>query len=214
MLEMKYAKPCFSRISKRGMEVTGGALLLKISIVTGWILPQAEILMVLQDQFTKYLVENYPALNSDEVEYAFRNRDTGVRDWGKNLNLSLVDEVLLPYMAQRRELSKLEEQKPVPVAGLNAPKMEDQEKIDLSFDMWKSTQNFVYIDENVFLILEKSGLIKLTNEEKKPFMSAAIAYMKSMEDGKPDFFGSHDPKRYQQIYARKLAVQGYFKTLI
>lgn len=196
------------------MEATGGALLLKISVVTGWILPEGGMLAVLEDQFTKYLVENYPMLNSDEVEYAFRNRDTGVRDWGKNLNLSLVDEVLLPYVAQRRELSKLEEQKPVPVAMIAAPKMDDQEKIDLSFEMWKATKNFIYIDENVFLILEGMGIIRLTNDDKKPFMSAAVAYMKGMEDNKPDFFGNHDRKRYLQIYARKLATESYFKTLM
>jgi len=51
----------------------------------------------------------------DEIEYAFRQSGTTVRDWGKAMNLSLIDEVLIPYLGERKILSHtLEERKQPP----------------------------------------------------------------------------------------------------
>lgn len=98
----------------------------KIHIITGWQLPPADFLDILIDQFSKKLLEDYPQLNVDEVEYAFRSIGTGVKDWGKSMNLSLIDEVLREYCNTRFELSQQEERatdKPV-------QKLYTQEQLD------------------------------------------------------------------------------------
>jgi len=93
----------------------GKTLLLKIHVITGWTIPDSDLLVILVDQFQKKLVESYPDMNVDEIEYAFRQSGTTVRDWGKAMNLSLIDEVLIPYLGERKILSHtLEERKQPP----------------------------------------------------------------------------------------------------
>jgi hypothetical protein len=100
------------------------ALLVKIHVITGWVIPEDEGHMnILVDQFRKKLTESYANVNTDETEYAFRVYGTTVKDWGKSMNLSLIDEVMIPYLEQRAEVSKVEEQKALPPA---------QEKEDIS----------------------------------------------------------------------------------
>jgi hypothetical protein len=82
-------------------------LLLKIHVITGWVIPPDEIMLLLIDQFKKKILESYSSINVDEFEYAFRNNF--VKDWGKNLNLSLIDEVLQNYMSSRSSVSQIEE---------------------------------------------------------------------------------------------------------
>lgn len=95
----------------------GKSLLLKIHVITGWTIPDSDILIVLIDQFQKKLVESYPNMNVDEIEYAFRQSGTMVKDWGKAMNLSLIDEVLIPYLGERKRLShELEERSTTPPA--------------------------------------------------------------------------------------------------
>ncbi len=94
-------------------EITYNAvhLLLKIHVITGWEVPQNEMMEILVDQFKKKITESYPMINCDEIEYAFRNKPLEIKEWGKAMNISLIDEVIQPYMATRFELSKFEEQK-------------------------------------------------------------------------------------------------------
>lgn len=83
--------------------------MLKLHVITGWSIPQKEVMEVLIDQLKKTMQENYSELNSEEIEFAFRAHGTGVKDWGKEMNLSLIDEVLIPYRNKRTEVSALEE---------------------------------------------------------------------------------------------------------
>lgn len=85
------------------------ALLLKIHVITGWVIPGNELMNILVDQFEKKLIETYGSLNPDEIEYAFRTTGTTVEDWGKSMNLNLLDKVLLPYLQNRIALSEVEE---------------------------------------------------------------------------------------------------------
>jgi len=48
-------------------------------------------------------LESYPNLNVVEIEYAFRSKATEIKDWGKELNLSLITEVLNAYLYDTRE---------------------------------------------------------------------------------------------------------------
>jgi hypothetical protein len=114
ILRKKYASSKIGKLNEVEFIVFSKKLLLQISVITGWALPTAEILNVLIDQFQKKLIEDYSGLNVDEIEYAFR-RATNIEDWGKELNLNLIDKVLKPYKEERFEASKIEEQKaPIP----------------------------------------------------------------------------------------------------
>jgi hypothetical protein len=86
------------------------ALLLKIHVITGWVVPEKEMLTILLDQFQKKLVENYPDLNPEEIEFAFRSKGTTIEDWGKAMNLNLLDKVLVPYLDNRYKISETERQ--------------------------------------------------------------------------------------------------------
>lgn len=86
-------------------------LLVKIFVITGWSIPEDDLGVILNDQFRKKLLETYSTVNADEIEYAFRVYGAQVKDWGKFMNLSLIDEVMAPYLAQRSLVSKIEEQK-------------------------------------------------------------------------------------------------------
>jgi hypothetical protein len=86
----------------------GKALLLKIHIITGWTIPEGDLMNILVDQFAKELSEKYGELNADEIEYAFRSKGTIVEDWGKSMNLNLLDKVLLPYLNDRYRISETE----------------------------------------------------------------------------------------------------------
>jgi hypothetical protein len=87
------------------------ALLLKINVITGWAVPDNDArYRVLLDQFQKQLSEKYFELNPDEIEFAFRNEGTLIEDWGKDMNLNLIDKILLKYLANRYKVSSAEEQ--------------------------------------------------------------------------------------------------------
>lgn len=89
--------------------LTARDLIMKIHVITGWVIPENEYSIILTDQFTKLLHEKYARATSYEFEFAFRNISNEVRDWGKRINFSLIDEVMQPYLERRFELSKLEE---------------------------------------------------------------------------------------------------------
>lgn len=85
----------------------GKALLSKIHVITGWTIPNSpELVNILVDQFVKNLIEKYPQLNPDEIEYAFRQKGTTIEDWGKAMNLNLLDSVLIPYVNERFRISE------------------------------------------------------------------------------------------------------------
>lgn len=84
------------------------SLLIKIHMITGWSIPASELRNVLSDQLQKHLEEKYSELNVDEIEYAFRDTGTTTKDWGKTLNLSMIDEVLIPYLNKRLTVSETE----------------------------------------------------------------------------------------------------------
>ena len=119
MLQLKYvSKPIGTFLNHTWCK----ALLLKIHVITGWKIPDDEMLDILIDQFSKKMLEDYPQLNVDEIEFAFRSKGTKIKDWGKAMNLSLIEEVLSDYASDRYELSQREErQKHKPVQMTYTP---------------------------------------------------------------------------------------------
>lgn len=109
-LVIKYSSPQISKLKPFELLLHMQGLLLKIHVITGWRLPETqEVLTVLQDQLNKKLTESYGNCNVDEIEFAFRNYGTQIKDWGKNINLNLIDTVMNSYLAHRRDLSAMEE---------------------------------------------------------------------------------------------------------
>lgn len=108
--EIKYKSAPFGKMSGEKVLSECKLLLLKVSVITGWQIPDAELKKILIEQFCRKMVEAYPTVNPDEVEYAFRNRDVEIKDWGKYFSITLLDEVLQPYIIRRQEVSRIEEQ--------------------------------------------------------------------------------------------------------
>jgi hypothetical protein len=104
-------------------------LLLKIHVIAGWSIPASQLMDILVTQLEKKLNEKYANVNSEEFEYAFRNRDLNTKDWGKSLNLTLIDEVMIPYLEQRYDLSVAEESlnRPIPI----------EDKRELTAEEWQ-----------------------------------------------------------------------------
>lgn len=143
----------------------GKTLLLKIHVITGWTIPDSDLLVILVDQFQKKLVESYPDMNTDEIEYAFRQSGTTVKDWGKAMNLSLIDEVLIPYLGERKTLSHtLEERKQPPPEQviLNQKQLDDIVRHDIEnyFQRCRNGQVPYGMPEYFKDILVKDGLLK------------------------------------------------------
>lgn len=91
-------------------------LLIKINVITGWALYEdPKSAQILKEQFELKIKESYPNVNVDEMEYAFR-QNTTVKDWGKFMNLGLIDEVMIPYLNQRKEISDIEERRTPPTS--------------------------------------------------------------------------------------------------
>jgi hypothetical protein len=114
ILAKKYAAPRLETLNPVDLNTACRVLLLKIHVITGWVIPANELMIILVDQFSKKLSESYGMLNVEEIEYAFRNQGTIIEDWGKEMNLNLLDKVLIPYLNQRLQVSQMEERKKDP----------------------------------------------------------------------------------------------------
>jgi len=110
ILDLKYGGKQFGQMTPPERLLNAKALLLKIHIITGWSIPENKLMDILVDQFTKSLEEKFENLNSSEIEYAFRSAGTTIEDWGKSMNLNLLDKVLLPYLNDRYKISEVERQ--------------------------------------------------------------------------------------------------------
>ena len=212
ILELKYASLPFGKMDDVSLLKKTKALLLRIHVITGWTLPQNEFMGILVDQLSKKLTESYANVNTDEIEHAFRTRGTSVKDWGRAMNLSLLDEVVMPYLTDRFEVSKLEEQAAVAkeLPALPTAKMTDQEIVDTAWDVWEATGRLDYISDNTYQVLEKHALIVLSIEEKRQLMTAANTYLNQLEEKDPTLFSVTDRKETQKRYAKKIAVARLF----
>jgi len=108
ILQVKYSAMPFLKMDAVQVYDAATVVLLKIFVITGWELPVGNMKKILVDQLSKHLKESYMNVNTNEIEYAFRQFGTTVKDWGKSLNLSMFDEVMSIYMEKRRQVSEEE----------------------------------------------------------------------------------------------------------
>jgi hypothetical protein len=111
---MKYSQPPFSRIPGTDISRHAMGLLTRITAVTGWKLPDGDTLKALVNEFSAYLIESCGAYNPNEIAYAVRTYGGDVTEWGKNLNILLIDECMGKYKNERSAISTIEE---VAIAG-------------------------------------------------------------------------------------------------
>lgn len=177
MIELKYASPQIKKLPE--LVTWGKALLVKIHVITGWTIPaDTDILTVLIDQFCKKLMEDYSELNVDEVEYAFRSTGTTVKDWGKSMNLALIDEVLRPYVNNRFEISQKEEQKHEPEQKIyTAEELDNIHRSDVEYFYQRSIKCGLQasnIPEYFLSILIKDGIVAPETNDLEAFFEYCI----------------------------------------
>ena len=189
-------------------------LLLKLNFITGWALyDDPDDQSILDEQIELKLKESYPTVNLDEIEYAFRN-NTGVKDWGKSINLSLIDEVMIPYLSHRAEVSKIEEQL-MAKKELPAPPTEvitDEETLRMAEGFCKLPEGWKLVSLSAYKILGKQGHMNYTDAERAEIRKAANAYIDEMFLKDPHLFTGTTRESMTDNFCKKLAVAKYFKT--
>lgn len=82
------------------------ALVVKISVITGWVIPVSPYKDVFFNALETQIQNEYPHLNLSEMELAFLKFGTRLPDYGKEMNLSLFTAVLDSYRQERREAER------------------------------------------------------------------------------------------------------------
>jgi hypothetical protein len=177
---LKYQSPAFCRLEESLLFDASQVLLLKICVITGWQMPENELQDILVDQFSKQLKEHYATANSHEMEYAFRRYGTAVPDWGKLVNLSLIHQVMGPYLSAREHVSGVEEQRALPAAACNT----EGSLADVAMELWlKETKEKVmrgglavdFVPLPLYEWLKKSGRVKM-NGKRNEYVKRACDY--------------------------------------
>lgn len=196
-------------MTEEQIDLFGDSMLLKIAAITGWMLPTDVLLNMLQEQFKKKMLESYAYCNPEEIEYAFRNFGSYVKDWGKQMNLNLIDEVMRPYLAKRREQSFAEEAAVIPPEP-----MSEESLSHFAMIRWLAREiRFIqtgkpweFIPTELYDYLDKRGSIKVSNEEKYAYLTKATEKRCFQLEG--DALKSTHAKEYFQRF-RKMMDKGY-----
>jgi len=222
VLEVKYQGKQFAVMPDEERWLVAKVLLLKIHAITGWTLPVSEMMTIFIDQMQKKMQESYRNVTAEEIEYAFRNRGLDIKDWGKELNLTMIDEIMLPYLTTRSELSKFEEH-------LKNKPPEIEEKKQLSDEEWEEWMVDIK-DYRVDLIpvqcydyLLRSEKINPTGAQKNEAMNRALTmYGISIQDNLRDWDEFMKQKEQNKIsgkhydslvvIAKRLIVYDYLQT--
>lgn len=225
IIRLKYASKRFGKMSADEIEMSAYDLLLKIHVIAGWTIPVSDLMNILADQFAKKLMESYSELNSAEVEYAFRNRGFDVKDWGKALNLSLIDEILYPYLVIRFDLSRAEES----FAYKDNLLQDDfpKELTDQEWQEWIKTMKtydinllpciaYEYLIKKELLVLTKEQKHEYLTKAKSVFTASLEPLSKDMSDfltmKKHDFYSAQIKSTLITI-SKRLAIADYLTCI-
>lgn len=99
-------------MSENEILIVSNGILFKISVITGWSIPNDKTYQdALVAEINFKCIEDYYDLTIEEVMYAMRNYSKHVEDYGKALNLQLIDKVIDLYRKDRMRVSLLEQSK-------------------------------------------------------------------------------------------------------
>lgn len=185
------------------------ALLVRITLITGWELPKDEMLLVFLDEFKKWLVEILPDVNFSEISAAIRKYGTTIKDWGKKLNLNLIYQAVVPYLNERYDASELLRQKmQANTPQLPIPKLSEDEILLSTIDYWMDSKfkRIDFLNPTCYDILVKRGEINLDEDQKEKIRNKAIVYVKgNSADQKKDL----ENKIFMSIISKKIALSEY-----
>lgn len=179
LLELKYTGKQFGKMDESERWFGAQTLLLKIHAIKGWTIPASEMMDILIDQFQHKLEESYANVTVAEFEYAFRN-STDVKDWGKALNLSMIDEVMIPYLENRFDLSRQEEQLVKPLMIEEKREFTDADKLEWLNEWKREDINFELIPVIFYDYLTQFNLVEITPKLKWEAVEKATQGIKSM----------------------------------
>lgn len=218
MIELCYSSKRIRDLSDVELSKKAKELLLRIHVVTGWTIPDNEILLLLVDEFQKKLVNDYAEINDNEIMQAFRQYGTTLKDWGKNMNLNLIEVVMTQYLNERYRLNMSLEAKVIAdnTPKLPAPELTEDEVLESSLDYWKtsSLRKVEFINPACYDILAKSEKIVLTNDEKKRILADAKTIILCYSLAKNEMDKLIEDELYVGNLCKKIAVSEYFNKLI
>jgi len=109
-------------------------LVKRIKVVTGWNIPELEEdRSILYAEMYCHFQESWPSYNAEEIAYSVRAYGNTVNNWGKDINLILIDQCLESYQRERLEASKMEEQKTPTSAPRLPPPSDWREMLEYYF---------------------------------------------------------------------------------
>ena len=123
--KIKQNSQAFSKIPEHEKQLHIYKLLVKISVITGWGLPEPELFDIFIEQFKLKMDESYRFLNMDEIEYAFRTYKE--EDYGKNFNLHIFTSVISRYLAERKQVDEYHDQQKEQILIHNHVEQSDKE---------------------------------------------------------------------------------------
>jgi len=228
MIKRKYDAPAFARLTDEELNLTALKIIHTVSIVSGWQLPSKFELDILTEQLANKLLEKYPNVNIKEVEFAFRNYS--VKEYGKNFNLFIFDEVLEPYLRLRYEASRLEEYKqPKQIAMKisNEEKLQDiheyAEREDLNEDTIHLIPYYIHDwilelglmevpDSDKYDLYDKATKLKLKMIHKEALLDPVKMkdYEKFKHNYQKNMFSDWEVEQIHYIYLKLVALK-YFR---
>lgn len=188
MLKLKYAAKRFGVMNDEERDLHANRILMKISVITGWVWPtKPEMIDMLIEELAKKMNpgEAYEFLNEEEVSNAFRNRGLDVKDWGKILNLTLIDEILIPYLDNRADLSMQEEKIISQVIYKVDENKEPQPMSDEDWEEWLPSiaeYKLMEIPCDTYNYLVRKKLVDLSADQKHEYMAKAIHHLSSITE--------------------------------
>lgn len=221
VIDLKYSSKRFGKMSPQEIKVSSYSVLVKISAITGWTIPASDLMMdILVEQFEKKMQEGYANVNEHEVEYAFRNKGVEVKDWGKAMNLALIDEVMIPYLENRFDLSRMEESLKKTIMIEEKTELTTEEKTEWVKE-WKenNNRNFLLIPTVFYDYLNlsdyESNLEKAMIYCKKEIMMQNE--LQSIKDRKLSEFMRQEVDGFEGEYkgrilnmAKRISINNYF----
>lgn len=166
MIDLKYSAKSFGLMEHDELRLTCMALIIKIYAITGWSIPDSETLDILIEQLALKIEENYHNVNSNEVEYAFRN--SNYNEYGKNFNLIAFDNVVSEYLKARYDASRLEEQQieiePMTIETSMEDKKEEVEEFIKNYD--SKIHKYFMIPAYVYDYMVELNLLNHSEKDK------------------------------------------------
>ena len=180
VIKLKYAEKFFAALNPDELRAFAIAIIKRITIITGWITPETkDDRSLLYNELAAFLLQSWPRYNSEEVVYAIRRYGLTIKDWGRGVNLQLINEALLAYRDERQRASDLEE-RAAPISlgpGKELPVIENLGPVDWAPE-WERVKaqardgkiEDLFVSTAIYDWLQKQGKINLSDAEKWELM--------------------------------------------